>query len=553
MKTTNKQTKKTRFFTEIIKNHKDIILFIGAFLFGVALVAIATCGFRPNCAPYRKTAIALGSRGIQWYAVFILTGIVVAGMMGSHEWDRFRFSKDKLLTAMIIIVPGAIIMSRLYYVAFDPDKSNYKSFIDVINIAQGGLSIHGAFIGAVLMAIPISASKRFNFKILPVLDTVVIGFLIGQIFGRWGNFMNQEAHGGPMTGSSMLSMLPPFIKAQQTYGGVTYHPTFLYESFFNFLLLVSLLVYRRMRILKVGDMFSMYLFYYGILRGLLIEPMRTDPLKVAGININQYPQMAAYIIIAIIIFIATRLYYKKKEKTLPYYYDISNPWSKERLSERSLKMVVLDLDGTILNSEEAIKSCAKETLEQGLGLKDLKHEDMKMFIGPTLTESFSKFTDNKEKIDEMKKAFNNNFDKYHTKKDIKFYKGVFTLLYKLKADGYMLGIVTSKKRKHTDITLDMYKVTDLFDITVTRDEVENPKPNKEALELIKESCNLKADELIYIGDHEYDIMCANNANVKSVIVNHSNRLPEAFDAKPTRVAMSISDIYGIVGGYNNEV
>ena len=141
--------------------------------------------------------------------------------------------------------------------------------------------------------------------------------------------MNQEAHGGPMSANAqqVLSViLPNFIYNNMIIDGVVYHPTFLYESLWNFVGLILLLIIRRKRIFKVGDMMGLYLMWYGLGRGLLIEPFRTDPLlfvESAGMG-NIFNRVN--VVFSLTLFLIGGLLYiivkNKIKPDIPYYYDV---------------------------------------------------------------------------------------------------------------------------------------------------------------------------------------------------------------------------------------
>lgn len=258
---------------------------IGGLVF-MTVLALAT--LTQDGYPYSRTALDLGFAEVQWYAVFILTGLSIAAFFAYEEFKRVGWNPDILFDGLLYAVPLSIVGSRLYYVIFDPNP-DYRSFIDVINITNGGLSIHGAVITAFIFVIFFTKRKKLEFWVLA--DILAIGFLIGQIIGRWGNFMNAEAYGPAIESAWVLNLLPNFIKEQMTIGGIVHHPTFLYEGIWNFIGLVFLLIARRKRWFKVGDVMGLYLIWYGLGRGAIIEPLRTggdpgDALRMFGLPTN---------------------------------------------------------------------------------------------------------------------------------------------------------------------------------------------------------------------------------------------------------------------------
>ncbi len=202
---------------------------------------------------------------IYWYAVLILTGLVLAVVFAFKNCKRFNIKPDPFLDVIIVGFICSIVGARLYYVIFYENK--YESFFDVINIRDGGLAIYGAVIGAFLGAF--FTSKKKGVAPLAVFDIAGIGFLIGQAFGRWGNFANQEAFGTPTD-------LPWGMMSVNT-GNVPVHPCFLYESLWCAIGFAGL-YYLSTKLYKFqGQYFLLYLLWYGLGR-FWIEGLRTDSL-----------------------------------------------------------------------------------------------------------------------------------------------------------------------------------------------------------------------------------------------------------------------------------
>lgn len=302
----------------LLKNQRSLLVYGGAALYFFVLITLAV-GTQDG-APYSKIALDLGFAEVAWYAVFILSGIIVASLWTKEEFVRKGLDVNFLYDALLWTVPIAIVGSRIYYVIFDPNKS-YDTLIDIINVARGGLSIHGAVIAAFTFVYFYAKKHKVNFWL--IADIVAIGFFIGQIMGRWGNFMNQEAYGPVIESEFILNILPAFIKDQMFIAGQFRHPTFLYEGLWNVLGLGLLMFIRRKRWFKVGDHFALYIMWYGLGRGAFIEPLRTggaefDALRVFGQPINIY--------LSLVLFLgggALLMYYRhKKYPETPYYVDL---------------------------------------------------------------------------------------------------------------------------------------------------------------------------------------------------------------------------------------
>ena len=302
------------------KNKNAFYLYGGVLLVFITLIIIAVSSL--NGSPMdssisqidNETALNLGFAEIKWYAIFILMGIVFAATLAYFEIKKLGWNPDILFDGLLYAVPLAILGARLYYVIFDPSP-NYHNFIDVIDLRQGGLAIHGAVIVTVIFLYFFTKKKKINFWAFA--DILAIGFLVGQIVGRWGNFMNGEAHGPAIQSEFILNVLPQFIKTNMTdpVSNIVYHPTFFYEGLWNFLGLVGFLIVRRHKLLKVGDMIAIYLIWYGLGRGLIIEPLRQDPLYIFGLKANIVLSLTLFVGGGILILVLKRIILKDQ----PYY------------------------------------------------------------------------------------------------------------------------------------------------------------------------------------------------------------------------------------------
>ena len=265
---------------------------------------------------YLASGIQIGSFTIKFYALCILFGMIVAIILGLREAKKLKINTDDIFNGAVIGIILGILGARIYYVIFE--WGSYKNnIIEIFMIWNGGLAIHGGIIVAFIFSFFYCRKKKINF--LAVIDMVVIGLLIGQTCGRWGNFFNQEAHGGVTSLEFLKSLhLPKFIYQQMYIEGEYYHPTFLYESLWNFVAIIALLILRRTRTIRLGDQAGIYLIWYGIGR-FFIEGMRTDALMIGNIRQNQLISIVLIILgIAYLIF----KYVKIKPDYYIYYLDV---------------------------------------------------------------------------------------------------------------------------------------------------------------------------------------------------------------------------------------
>lgn len=245
---------------------------------------------------------------IYWYAIIIATGMLLAVTIAFFEFKKRNYKSDDLADFVLFAIPLGILGARLYYVIFE--WSYYSKHLDeIIAIWNGGLAIYGGVITGCIVAVVFTKIKKIPF--LWFADVATIGLFIAQSIGRWGNFVNAEAFGG-------LTKLPwgmivdgPHVK-NAPFGPC--HPTFLYESLWNFtgFIISYFIIYRLTK--KDGFSFAYYLIWYGTGR-FFIEGLRTDSLYLIE-NVVRVSQVVAFV--SVIGGIAALFYIKnrdKKEKT----------------------------------------------------------------------------------------------------------------------------------------------------------------------------------------------------------------------------------------------
>jgi len=218
-----------------------------------------------------RIAFSIGSLNVAWYGIIIATGFLLAVLYATHRAPHFGTTADDIYDVLIWALPICVISARLYYVLHRWDYYSQNPG-EIIAIWHGGLAIYGAIIGAFVVVAVLG--KRRHMNILGLLDVTCLGLMIGQMIGRWGNFVNAEAFGG-------VTQLPWGMSIN---GGDPVHPTFLYESLWNLLGFVILHFYSRRRKFR-GEIALLYLGWYGLGR-FWIEGMRTDSLYVGSTNIR---------------------------------------------------------------------------------------------------------------------------------------------------------------------------------------------------------------------------------------------------------------------------
>ncbi|MBP7187051.1 MAG: prolipoprotein diacylglyceryl transferase [Ruminococcus sp.] len=286
------------------------------------------------------TAFTIGSFNIQWYGIIIVLGLMLALIYVLPRMKRFGLDADRAIDAIIGGVIGGIIGARAYYVLLRWDE--YKGDIKAIfNTRNGGLAIYGGLIGAILVGLIICKIRKV--KMLPMLDVVSIGFLIGQGIGRWGNFVNQECFGSNT--SSFLGItggrIQQTIIDQTAIGGEmningnaammwdqTVHPCFLYESVWCLLGFLLLSTWSKRRKYD-GQIFLMYLAWYGAGR-FVIEGLRTDSLMAGSLK---FSQMLSALLVVVSIILQLVFFFRRKRDPESFVLYSSTKESRQLIEE----------------------------------------------------------------------------------------------------------------------------------------------------------------------------------------------------------------------------
>ncbi|WP_031407103.1 prolipoprotein diacylglyceryl transferase [Geobacillus vulcani] len=252
--------------------------------------------------PLDRVFLHLGPITIYWYGVIIGTGVLIGLWLATREGVRRGLPKETFVDLVLFAVPIAIVCARTYYVLFEWNYYS-KHLSEIPKIWEGGLAIHGGLIGAVATGAVFARVRGLSFWKLA--DIAAPSIILGQAIGRWGNFMNQEAHGGPVSRAFLENLhLPDWIINQMYIDGRYWHPTFLYESLWNLAGFFLLLWLRRVN-LRRGELFLSYLIWYSVGR-FWIEGMRTDSLMLAGSLRAAQVVSVTLIVLSIVLWIVRR-------------------------------------------------------------------------------------------------------------------------------------------------------------------------------------------------------------------------------------------------------
>ncbi len=262
--------------------------------------------------PYVPEYFTLFGFKIHMYGLMIGMGFFLALMISLHEAKRTGQNTEHYWDFLLVMVIPSILGARIYYVLFNlkeytgQDKSAWKTFLDMLNIRDGGLAIYGGLIAGTLSAVVLTRVKKISLPLLA--DTVTMGILVGQILGRWGNFFNREAFGRLANGWTRMAIPVDYynndgsmaymkkngiiteamLNSTEKVNGVsciTVHPTFLYEGVWNLALLLLIFFYRKHKKFD-GELAMIYVAGYGVGR-VIVESFRTDSLMVGPLRVSQ--------------------------------------------------------------------------------------------------------------------------------------------------------------------------------------------------------------------------------------------------------------------------
>lgn len=242
---------------------------------------------------------------IAYYGIVIGIGILAGLMLAVWEAKRTRQDEELYYDLALVAVFASIVGARIYYVAFSWDS--YKDdLLSIFNLREGGLAIYGGVIAAMITTYLFTRVRKVSFGL--VADTAGLGLILGQIIGRWGNFFNREAFGEytdsllamqlPMNAVRRADITETMLEHVEMLDGISYiqvHPTFFYESLWNLMVLICLLLYRRHKKFD-GQIFLMYLFGYGVGR-FWVEGLRTDQLLIPGVGLPVSQVLAVVLVI----------------------------------------------------------------------------------------------------------------------------------------------------------------------------------------------------------------------------------------------------------------
>ena len=260
-----------------------------------------------------RIALDLGIIQIYWYSIFMFLALLAGSIVVYREFKKTKVDEEFFINLAFNIIIFGVIGARAYYVLFNLDYY-LANPIEIFKVWNGGLAIHGGIFAALIFAI--IYCRKHKVYTLKILDMIVVGLILGQAIGRWGNFFNGEAYGAVTSLEALQKLgIPSFIINGMYIMGEYRQPTFFYESMWCLFGFLAMLIVRKYKYLRRGQLTGFYLFWYGIER-FVVEALRADSLMIGSVKIAQ---------IVSIIFVFAGLYfmcsfkYKKEERKDTYY------------------------------------------------------------------------------------------------------------------------------------------------------------------------------------------------------------------------------------------
>lgn len=474
--------------------------------------------------PDSKIIVSLGGLTITWYAVFVLSAAFLCYYLSIRTLKKWGYETGIFEDFFLYMLPIAFIGARLYYVLFEWEMYA-KNPIRIFYIWEGGLAIHGGLIAGTIFGI--WYFRKYRVDGLRILDAIFPNLLLAQALGRWGNFMNQEAFGG-IVPESYYNGWPNFLKEQMYIAGDYRQPTFLYEGIGNIIgFILITCVYKKYGRKKRGDLAFAYVTWYGLVR-FFVEGLRTDSLMIGNLRIAQIISIV-FMLIGILGIIG--VWDKVFKNVWPF--------------TRQKPVVVFDLDGTLVDTQDLIFESFIHTFEKYKPGYILSEEELYSFLGPTLRQTFLRYF-SEDKIDEII-AYYREFNHREHDTYVKEVPHVKEVLEYLKQEQYDIAVVSNKTEYAVRLGLKRFDMEKYFDVVLGCESIENPKPEPDGLLMACEKLNRGHDDLIYIGDAPSDIKATKRiAGYSVAFIMNKNRAEEMKKEKPCSILYDMLDLISLL-------
>jgi phosphatidylglycerol---prolipoprotein diacylglyceryl transferase len=466
-----------------------------------------------------STVVSVGPIRITWYAVMILIGASATYALSLSNFKKMGYTSalfDDLFVGTLI---SGIIGTRIWYVLFQDLNRYLADPLAILRTWEGGLAIQGGILFGALYVFWFTRKKKLSF--LRMADAIMPNVLVAQAIGRWGNFFNQEAY-GRVVSESYYALFPEWFKNIMFIQGFYREPTFLYESVLNLLgFFLIVFVLKRYRDNKRGDMVYAYLMWYGLIR-FIIEGFRSDSLMFMGIRTAQ---------VVSIVFIVLGV--------------LGHLGVFDRFMPKKKPVILFDFDGTLADTEPMIIETYRQVLRKYVPDLILSSGEEFTFNGPTLRQTLGRYI-REDQLDEAIVEYRAINKKLHEDM-IQPMPNAIELLERLKAKGYRIGLVSSKKKEMVEYGLKLTRLEGYFETIIGYDDVKEHKPHPEGLFLACEKMGIDHDNVIYVGDTHLDILAADAAGMFAVaLMHHDGRLDDITASKPNAMIRDLLELEDVL-------
>lgn len=469
--------------------------------------------------PDSKTFLEIGIFSIKWYAVLIMTGVLLCCWVAYKELKKNGYGVELVEDLFVGCLLWGIVGARLWFCAFYDFQFYFSNPIELLKVFEGGLAIQGGLFAGAGYALYYCHKKKISF--MRGADCVVPPMLIAQALGRWGNFVNQEAFGGVVQ-ESFYRYYPEFIKSKMFIEGAYREPTFLYESVGNLVGFVLIwFVYRKSKSRNRGDLAYAYLLWYGLIR-FFVEGQRTDSLMFGPIRMAQLISILFMVAGALGIFGVFRKLFKKEKP-----------------------VILFDLDGTLVDTEPAIIETYRRLFIKYRTEEEFDREKQLAVLGPTLQSMFVQYFPN-EDVEQLLEEYRSINREIHAE-FVRPMENAKALLDTLEKQGYKMAIVSTKKQEMVRFGLSLFDMEKYFEVILGEGDVEKMKPAPDGIFEACKQLNEGHDSCIYVGDSATDIEAAHRAGVFSIgYLFNPERKQILVDSNPNRIISDLKEIEEIL-------
>lgn len=461
--------------------------------------------------PNSQTVLSInvgGNLDIRWYAVLILLGAFGCYLVSRKEFKRAKYTDTDFFDSLFVYTLWVgIIGARLWFCVFYNFNYYMSNPAAIIRVWDGGLAIQGGLVAGAIFAF--LYCKANNYPFLKILDIILPNVLIGQAFGRWGNFLNQECHGGEVAETYFDGILS-FLKEGMYIDGHYYEPLFFYESTLCILGWIIIYFVLRRKQNKRGDLAYCYLMWYGVIR-FFIEGRRTDSLYFGNFRMAQLTSIV-FVLVGILGYLGViRKIIKPKKPTL-----------------------IFDFDGTLVDTSSSIQAAYKECFKKFSDVSLFTMKVQNEVLGPALKELFPKYFPDYD-YDTVYAVYSKKQKEVQGKLNHPTKNAVETLK-ALHEQGYKIGIVSTRKKTGIEELLREHNMDEYIDDICGVTDVVNAKPDPEGIQLLINKNSWNRD-CVMIGDSLMDIECGKNYGAYTIAYldnpSRSKEMAEAADSSVT--------------------